>query len=151
MLRYSIIEVLVGILVSVAVILIGGFMVSKLSQNVRFYNRCNVVRAFFSNVDGLKVGSDVRVYGVNVGSVTALRLESDNTPLVEMCLHKSLRLPVDSSASITYADLTGKRYIDITPGADDEILTDGSVLHHTNSSISLSMILDKAVSSFLRK
>ncbi|UQD54210.1 outer membrane lipid asymmetry maintenance protein MlaD [Anaplasma phagocytophilum] len=148
--KCSIIEVLVGVFVSVIVIALGSFMLNRLSHQVRFYNRCNLVTASFSDVNGLRVGSDVRVSGVNIGSVTAMSLNSDNLPVVTLCIHKGLLLPVDSSASITYADLLGKRYIDIIPGADDNVLEDGSSLAHTSTVASPGIIINSLISNALK-
>ncbi|MFV9838489.1 MAG: outer membrane lipid asymmetry maintenance protein MlaD [Aaplasma endosymbiont of Hyalomma asiaticum] len=148
--RSSTIEVLVGVLVSAAVIALGSFMVNVLSSKVGFYKRCSNITASFSNVDGIKVGSEVRVSGVNVGNVTSLQLDDDNTPVVSMCIQKNLSLPSDSSAIITYADLLGVKYIDIMPGADDSILRDGSHIVHTSTTINLQTIIDKVLNNYLK-
>ncbi|QJC27201.1 outer membrane lipid asymmetry maintenance protein MlaD [Anaplasma platys] len=147
--KYSIIEVVVGIFATIAVIALGGIMINRLTNTGGFYNRCISISAAFSDVDGLTVGSDVRIAGVRVGSVTSLRLDQDNTPIVEMCIQKHLLLPVDSSASITYSDLFGRRYVDIVPGGEDEMLSGGAFIAHTSSSTSIRKILDKVVDTAL--
>lgn len=147
--KYSVIEVVVGIFASIAVVALGGIMMSRLTNQGGFYSRCASITASFSDVDGLTVGSDVRISGVRVGSVTSLRLDQNNTPIVEMCVQKNLLLPVDSSASITYSDLFGRRYVDIVPGGEDKMLSGGSVIKHTSSSTSIREILDKVVDAAL--
>ncbi|MDB1135338.1 outer membrane lipid asymmetry maintenance protein MlaD [Candidatus Anaplasma sp. TIGMIC] len=149
--KCSVIEVLVGILVSAAVIAIGSFMVSKLSNKARFNAKCSTITAAFADVDGLRVGSDVRVSGVSVGSVTSLHLNRQNTPVVKMCIAAGLMLPVDSSAAITYSDIMGGKYIDIVPGAADNVLGNGSQIKHTSTVVSLHTIIDKMINSALRE
>lgn len=148
--RSSAIEVLVGVLVSSAVIALGSFMVSVLSSKVGFYKRCSNITASFANVDGIKVGSEVRVSGMSVGSVTSLHLDSDNTPVVSMCIQKNLSIPVDSSAVITYTDLLGTKYIDIMPGSDDSMLMEGSHIVHTSTTMNLQTIIDKVLNNYLQ-
>ncbi|MGN7661345.1 MAG: MlaD family protein [Anaplasma sp.] len=151
MLRYGVVEVLVGVLVTGAVVVVGLFMVSRLSHEVGFYRDCRMINAHFANVDGLKIGNEVRVSGVNIGSVVSLRLDRDNVPLVGMCIQEEVALPRDSSATITYADLLGKKYIDIIPGSEETLVPEGGILQHTSTAVTLRMILEGLVSSVLRK
>lgn len=147
--KYSVIEVVVGIFATVAVVALGSIMMNRFTNQGGFYSRCASITATFSDVDGLTVGSDVKVAGVRVGGVTAIRLDQDNTPIVEMCIQKNLLLPVDSSASITYSDLFGHRYIDVVPGAEERTLSSGSSITHTSSAMSIRKILDKIVDTAL--
>ncbi|MCU7611260.1 outer membrane lipid asymmetry maintenance protein MlaD [Anaplasma capra] len=149
--QYSITEVLVGVLVSAAVVAMGVYMANRLPRELRFYKGCYTVHAHFADVDGLKVGSEVRISGVNVGSVTSMYLDQDNMPVVKMCIQKGLRLPVDSSATVTYADLLGRKYVDIMPGSDEVIITEGGPLRHTSTAATLRMILEGVMSSVLGK
>ncbi|MGN7678465.1 MAG: MlaD family protein [Anaplasma sp.] len=151
MLRYGVMEVVVGILVTGAVVVVGLFMVSRLSHKVELYHGCRTINAHFANVDGLKIGNEVRVSGVNIGSVVSLRLDQDNIPVVGMCIQEEVALPTDSSATITYADLLGKKYIDIMPGSEETLVPEGGILQHTSTAVTLSMVLEGLVNSVLNK
>ncbi|WP_041651321.1 outer membrane lipid asymmetry maintenance protein MlaD [Anaplasma centrale] len=149
--RYSITEVVVGILVSAAVVMMGVYVTNRLSHEMQFYKGCYTIHAYFADVDGLKVGSEVRISGVNVGSVTALHLDQNNIPVVKMCIQKGLSLPIDSSATVTYADLLGKKYVDVMPGSDEAAIAEGGLLRHTSTAATLRMILEGIVNSVLSK
>src|SRR5690606_16018000 len=57
--------------------------------------------AAFDNVAGISAGSDVRVGGIKVGTITSMELdESTYRALVNMRLKPQIQLPDDTSASI---------------------------------------------------
>ncbi len=96
------------------------------------------VTAVFDSVDGISVGSDVRVAGLKVGSVTAQKLDPQTYQAVlTLAIRQGLKLPVDTSAKITASGLLGDKYITLDPGGAEEMLKDGDSLTHTQSSIDL--------------
>ena len=59
------------------------------------------VTAEFDRVDGLATGSDVRMSGIKIGTVTAQSLNKDNYfAVVTFNLTDEVQLPTDSSAKI---------------------------------------------------
>ncbi|MEV0251332.1 MlaD family protein [Nocardia sp. NPDC050712] len=68
--------------------------------------------ALFTDANGLKVGDDVRMYGVQVGKVERVSLDG-----VKARIHLTVRnsTPVydNSVLAIRYQNLTGQRYIDL--------------------------------------
>ncbi|WP_019931062.1 MlaD family protein [Nocardia sp. BMG111209] len=76
--------------------------------------------ALFTDANGLKVGDDVRLYGVQVGKVGGLRLDGT---LARVRLSLKTNTPVydNSKLAIRYQNLTGQRYVDLQqqaqPGA----------------------------------
>jgi len=91
-----------------------------------------IVSANFPMVDGLKEGGDVKVNGVKVGSIAAMRLITEAGPtqyLVElkMTLLPSVKLPTDTIAMVASESLLGGKYMALEIGVEDEnIPTDGS-------------------------
>ncbi len=73
--------------------------------------------AIFSDVTSLNVGDDVRIAGVRVGSVTALKLVDRNDARVSFTVLKSRSLPKSVTAVIRYRNLIGQRYVEIDDGA----------------------------------
>lgn len=72
-------------------------------------------QAQFTDVVGLKKGSDVRIAGVRVGRVNGLELTGDHaTATFEVT--DDQRLPADVEAHVRYADLLGARYIALRLG-----------------------------------
>jgi len=111
------------------------------------------VYAHFDNIAGLTVRSKVTMAGVTIGRVTAIDLDRDSyTGRVTMLLNKEVNnLPEDSTASILTAGLLGEKYIGISVGGEEEVLTDGSVIHDTQSSLVLEDLIGKFLLNSVNK
>jgi phospholipid/cholesterol/gamma-HCH transport system substrate-binding protein len=106
------------------------------------------LRAKFDRIDGLAVGSDVRLAGVKVGSVTATRIDPASfQAIVTMSVQPNLKLPRDSSAEVSSEGLLGGKSIAIVPGGDEALLADGAEFTITQSSVSLEQLLGKFIFS----
>ena len=64
-----------------------------------------------------------------------------------MDVDASLKLPKDSSAEISSESLMGGKYVNLSPGGDDEILKAGETISLTQSSVSLESLLSKYIFS----
>jgi phospholipid/cholesterol/gamma-HCH transport system substrate-binding protein len=74
------------------------------------------LRIRMTDASGLTVGSDVRLGGTKIGSVTALSLDKGNyNAVVETLIRDDLTIPVDSGASIATSTLSNP-YLSISPG-----------------------------------
>jgi len=71
--------------------------------------------AVFSDASGLTSGVDVRASGVAVGSVKSVKLHKDGV-IVRFTVTADVPLTSTTNARIRYANLTGDRYLDLTPG-----------------------------------
>ncbi len=117
------IETIMGIVVlSVAVLFfIFAYRVSDL-QVVKGYE----LHADFLKVGGLNVGSDVRINGIKIGTVTGQKLSpEDYTVDVVLSILSDINLPVDSIVSIESDGLMGDKFVKIEPGKSKEMLKDG--------------------------
>jgi phospholipid/cholesterol/gamma-HCH transport system substrate-binding protein len=91
-----------------------------------------VVSANFPMIDGVKDGTDVKLNGVTIGSVTGLKLLTDPGPNqylvdVRMTVRPDVQLPTDTMAMVASESLLGGKYMSLEPGVDDEtIKTDGT-------------------------
>ena len=56
--------------------------------------------AKFNKVDGVTVGSDVRLGGIRIGSVAQLVLDNEFRAVMTFAISNLAPLPIDSSASI---------------------------------------------------
>ncbi|RDI46315.1 MlaD family protein [Nocardia mexicana] len=76
--------------------------------------------ALFTDANGLKVGDDVRMYGVQVGKIEGLSLDGAKAR-VRLSLKTDAPIYDNSKLAIRYQNLTGQRYIDLQqqpqPGA----------------------------------
>lgn len=103
-------------------------------------------RAKFDRIDGLVVGSDVRLAGVKIGSVLATGVDpASYQAIVTFSVQAGLRLPIDSSAEISSEGLLGGKSIALVPGGDDKMLADGGAFTITQSAVSLEQLLGKFI------
>ena len=76
------------------------------------------ITARFSSVSGLKVGSNVRLGGIDVGTVDDIALTTDTTVEVGMVIQKKVRRFIrrDAKASISSDGLMGDKVVTIAAG-----------------------------------
>ncbi len=87
------------------------------------------VLAKLPKVDGLGIGTDVRISGIKVGSITDLQLDPSNFLVtVHISLRSDVKLPTDSSMIITASGVLGSQYLSITPGGDEKIIAPGGMI-----------------------
>ncbi len=102
------------------------------------------LRAQFDRIDGINVGSDVRISGITVGRVLSSNLNTRSFRAeVVFSVRNDVELPADTSAAIFSESLLGGRYIALQPGADDEVLASGDELMFTQSSINLEELVGR--------
>ena len=106
------------------------------------------LRAAFPNVDGIEVGTDVRVAGVKVGRVSAVTL-NPQTYFAEAQLRipDTIRLPSDSAALIQSDGLLGGSYIELQPGGAPDDLAPGDEIEDVQGAVSLISLMMKFVDS----
>lgn len=103
-----------------------------------------VLKARFSNSGGLNPGSNVLIAGVPVGRVEAITLNpTDYSALVEFRVRADVKLPTDSIASIKTSGLIGDKYLALSPGAEDAMLTPGSLISDTESTLDIESLISR--------
>ena len=145
MARRNAAEVVTGAVVLAVAMGFLGFAVAHSGRNsVSGYE----LTAKFDHIDGLAVGSDVRIAGVKVGSVVDERIDPQSfLAVVTLSVRNGLELPKDSSASIDSESLLGGKYLALSPGGDTAMLAPGGVITVTQSSVSLEQLLGKFIFS----
>ena len=104
--------------------------------------------AEFGSTGGLSVGDDVRISGIKVGRITEQSLDPITySARIAMVIAPDIEIPADSSARITAASLLGGNYLELMPGAEDEMLAAGAVIYDTRDPVSISDLLGKMVFS----
>jgi phospholipid/cholesterol/gamma-HCH transport system substrate-binding protein len=98
--------------------------------------------ASFRSAEGIAVGSDVRLAGISVGSVTGLELDpASYQARVTLTLRDGLEIPEDSDVKIASESLLGGSFVEITPGASEFMLQAGDEILNTQGSVSLLNLL----------
>lgn len=98
-------------------------------------------------VDGLGVGTDVKLGGVKIGTVSALDLSPDYQITVHLTIHADVKVPDDSSLVVTSSGLLSGSYLSIQPGGSDKMLAAGGVIKNTQGAIDMMGLLNKFVNS----
>ena len=103
--KYSI-ETDVGVFVVIGLICVG-YMTVKLGKISLFGADTYLLTARFASVAGLRVGSSVEVYGIQVGSVESLGIdEKRQMGVVGMKIDKGVKVYDDASATIKTSGLS---------------------------------------------
>lgn len=106
------------------------------------------LHARFDRIDGLAIGSDVRLAGVKIGTVTSAAIDPKTfQAMVNFTVQASLKLPKDSSAEISSDGLLGGKFLSIVPGGDDKVLASGGEVTITQSAVSFEQLLGKFIFS----
>ena len=102
--------------------------------------------ASFRSVEGVRVGSDVRLGGVRVGSVAAMELDPVSLrPELRLRLRDGVALPEDTLAVVATEGLLGGAFIELLPGGAPFDLEPGDRIEQTQSAVSLVTLLLRAV------
>lgn len=102
--------------------------------------------ASFRSIEGITTGSDVRLAGVKVGTVTDLKLNPATFFAdARISMRKDVLLPVDSTILVSSEGLLGGNFIEILPGGALENLEPGDEIEDTQGAVSLITLLLKFV------
>ena len=140
------IETTVGALVLLLAI---GFLVYLLNSTNLINNNDGLnLKASFRSADGITTGTDVRMAGVKIGSVTGMRLDPESFRAeVLFSLRNDLKIPDDSGVAVSQDGLLGGSFVEVIPGGSEFELQDGAEFLDTQGSVSLVSLLLKLVSS----
>ena len=105
-------------------------------------------RAAFRSVEGVQVGTDVRLAGVKVGQITSLTLNpqtffADAT----LSLPADVVLPDDSAVLVSSEGLLGGAFVEIQPGGSATNYAPGDEIEDTQGSVSVISLLMKFLDS----
>lgn len=148
--RTNVIETVMG----AVVLLIAAFFLIFAYKNSGYgtQGESNPYQAIFDRVDGLVVGSDVRMSGVKIGAVQRIAIDPKTfLAHVWITLQSAIKLPKDSSAEIVSDGLMGGKYMSLTPGGEEDILQSGGMIEHTQSSVSLEQMIGQLIYSSSNK
>ncbi|WP_376871984.1 outer membrane lipid asymmetry maintenance protein MlaD [Albirhodobacter sp. R86504] len=136
-------EILTGALVlAIAVGFLGWSMQGRGAGSGGSYE----LKASFRSVEGVTVGTDVRLAGVKVGTVTSLGLNpqtyfADAT----ISVREGVVLPADSAALVSSEGLLGGNFIELQPGGSLENYAAGDEIEDTQGSVSVISMMMKFV------
>lgn len=106
------------------------------------------VTAGFSSISGIAAGSDVRISGVKVGSVTGMTLDPKSfQAVVSMSIDPGVKLPADTAAVVASESLLGGKFMSLEPGGEEDTIQPGGRIAYTQSSPGLEQLLGQVIFS----
>ena len=138
-------EVLVGGIVLAAAI---GFavyagQVAGISSGGESYE----LNASFRSLEGVGVGTDVRLAGVKIGTVTQVELNPETFRAdTDFSVKRGIEIPDDSAVIVSSEGLLGGNFVEIMPGGSPFSFEPGDEVLDTQGAVSLISLLLKFVS-----
>ena len=132
---------------AVVLLVAGGFLVFAVANTGKSFGaRGYDLHASFDHVDGLSIGTDVRIAGVRVGSIQGITLDPKTFEAdVVFSIQDGIKLTDDSSATVSTDGLLGGKYLAIATGGDEKFLKPGDAITITQGSINLESLLGKYI------
>ena len=142
--RENITEVSVGGVVLIAALAFGLFAAKAAGLGTG--GGTYPLTASFRSVEGITVGTDIRLAGVKIGTVTAISLNpqtfrGDTT----LAFQQGVLIPDDSAVVIASEGLLGGNFIEIVPGGSLENFRPDAEIEDTQGAVSLISLLLKFV------
>ena len=98
----------------------------------------------FNKIEGVQIGTDVFISGINVGFVNKITLKK-NYPLVSILVDDKIKLPSDSSVAIQTDGLFGAKFLLIEMGGSDDIMSENSFFSFYEDSIFFEDLLKRII------
>lgn len=109
------------------------------------WSATHTLSAQVSDVDGISVGSDVRIAGRAVGQITAVTAHGAYSTVTFHIDGSEWPLPQDTSASVRLATLLGQKYLELVPGSNGsrQLAADATIgLQATRPVVDFDQVLD---------
>ena len=139
------------VLVGGAVLAVAGFFLVYAGQTTGFGQGSSgayELNASFRSAQGVNVGTDVRLAGVKVGTVTGMELNPQTFKAdVTFSVAEDVQVPDDSAAVVASEGLLGGTYLELSPGGSPFNYEPGSEVIDTQGAVSLLQLLMQFASS----
>lgn len=145
--KQNIIETLVGF--TVIIIALAFFVFAYQNSNQSTSANGYTLKASFQSADGITKGSEVRIAGVKIGTVSDIVLDKTSFfAWVSITVEKGIKLPKDTRLEVATSGILGSRYISVIPGDSEEILVSGDQIKYTQSAVNIESLIGKLIYSF---
>jgi len=103
--------------------------------------------ASFRSIEGVSVGTDVRLAGVKIGTVTEVTLNPQTFRAdTKFTVIQGIDIPDDSAVLVSSEGLLGGNFVEIMPGGSPFNFEPGNEIEDTQGAVSLITLLLKFVS-----
>lgn len=140
--KYSM-ETTVGIFVVIGLLCVG-YITVKLGKVSLLGDNTYTLNARFASAAGLRVGSAVEIYGIQVGKVESLGIDNQRQrAFVAVKVNNGIKVYDDAIAMIKTSGLIGDKYIKIDPGGAGEPLKPGGTITETSAPLDIEELIGK--------
>jgi len=102
------------------------------------------LQAGFSGISSLRPGNPVTMMGIDIGQVTAVRIDQEKgQAVVRFRVDNAIRVYSDAIASIKTRGLLGERYLAIDAGGGGTPLKPGDTIWDTEAPVDLTEMIGK--------
>lgn len=143
-------EVKIGILAIVTIALsLWGY---KFILGSNMLVKSNIYKVVYDRVEGMQVGTQVRISGVRVGSVANVSLQEDQRVLVVLDMDRGVRIPKNTVATIISTGFMGGKAIELVydrPCSGDNCAESGDLLQGQTKGLVASMMGEENLEGYI--
>ncbi len=144
-------ETTVGIFVVIGLLCVA-YMTVKLGHVSLLGQDTYPLYAPFTTVSGLRAGSPVDVFGIEVGQVERITIDQKNQMArVELRIKNGIQIYDDAIATIQTEGLIGDKYLSISPGGGGALLKPGGTIIQTQPAADFLDLLGKYIFGAIKK
>ena len=145
--KNNLLETIVGsivLLIAILFILFSFKVININSNKSQSYD----VYAEFDNIEGINIGSDVKISGIKIGAVSDIKINKNYKAYLTLNLSKEYSIPNDSIFKISTSGLIGNKFIDVKIGSSDEYIANKDTVDYTESVLNLEDLISKFLFNF---
>lgn len=120
-------ELKIGLFLAIGLVILAVFIFVVGDISTLFEQEGYTLLTYFDTVAGLEKKTVVRMAGVKVGAVKEISLKGGKAE-VALDINHEIKIPRDSSATLASLGLLGEKYIEITPGTEEEMVQPGGTI-----------------------
>ncbi len=139
----------VEILMGAAMLLLGVFAIFTVYASSRVTAATGyTVSVRFNKVGGLGEGNAVRIAGLQVGTITAQKLDPETYDAVlDLSVRADVKLPSDTEAEVSSDGLLGGKFILLTPGKAKDFIPDKGKITKAKGVVALEEMVGRMIFS----
>ncbi|MBM4273437.1 MAG: outer membrane lipid asymmetry maintenance protein MlaD [Deltaproteobacteria bacterium] len=103
------------------------------------------VVADFDNISGLKPGASVEVAGVEVGRVESIQITGTDRARLVLRMNSGVQIKDDAIASIRTKGIIGDKFVKLSPGSSDKVVSPGGRIRDTESAVEWEELISKYI------
>ncbi len=104
------------------------------------------VVADFDDASGLRPGTEVRMSGIKVGTVSQQTIDpATYFARITMTIDDAIKLPLGTSARVVPDGLLGANFVVLEPGGEDEMIEAGGKIEYTQGAINVVDLLGRFI------